>query len=117
MTIGCDSGLCGSGYSEEHVLLSKSINNHLIENGFCSSPRECHGKLDIYGAEGKQIHFSIYGQENRKMIAVFIEFVIEKGIGITRGKPISIRVFPKRRKEYGSIFFSPKDIINVEIKE
>lgn len=115
--IGCNSGVCGGGYSEENILLSKSINSHLIEEGFCSSPRECHKKLDLYGAEGEQIHFLLYGQENRKMIAAFIEFSIDKGIAITGGKPISIRVFPKRRKEYGSFFFSPKDIINVEIKE
>ncbi len=108
---------CVEKYRDQGNLLSKESNKYLISRGFCSVPQECNKKLGAYAGHGNRINYSIYIKNNRAMIAAFVGFVIEKGFKISKGIPITIRVYPKTREEYGSFFFKPKEIIKVEVNQ
>ncbi len=116
--ISIKKGWFGEKNSEEKNALARSINTYLIEKGFCTSGEECNKKLDAYvGRGGKHIAYSLYGISNRKMIAVFIGFVVEHGMEITQGVPVTIDVYPKRRAEYRNFLLPQKSIIEVEVRQ
>lgn len=108
-------GGCGDKYSEQGNQLSSSIKSELINLGFCSTPMDCIDKLDIYGGHDTQVNFEIYNAENREMIAAFINYSVLNGLEITNGIPITIKVYPKHRYEYGNNIFKDKPIIYVKI--
>lgn len=107
---------CGEKYSEQGHLLSKKINESMIAAGICSTFNECKTQLEIYGGHGNQVNYTIYNPD-RKALAVLIEYVIENGIQITGGVPISISVYPKPREDYGNFFFQPNAMIKVEVTQ
>jgi hypothetical protein len=108
---------CGDKYSKQGRELSKRINEHLIETGICSTIKECHAQLETYVDHDTRVNFSIYNPNNRKALAAFIEYVIEYGIQITDGIPISIKVYPESRQSYGNFIIPPKSIIKVEVSK
>ncbi len=106
---------CGEKYSTQGRALSKKIDDYLISRGICSTVKDCNVKFETYEGHGNQVNYSIYNPKDRKGLAVLIEFVIENGIQITGGVPISISVYPKSRKDYGNFIFNPETIIKVEV--
>lgn len=107
----------GDKYSEQGRLLSKTITMDLISRGFCSSPKECIEKLDVYIDHDLQINYTIYNTKNKKMVAAFIGIAIEKGLETTDGVPISISVYPEMRTEYRGRPGKDNTIINVGIMQ
>lgn len=107
-------GYSDGKYSEQASRLSKSIDMDLISRGFCSTVNECDTQLEVYGGHGNRINYTIYGPKSRKILAAFIGFVVENGVEITGGVPISISVYPKTREEYGNPIVRGETIIKVE---
>jgi hypothetical protein len=105
---------CGEKYSEQGHILSREIHNNLISRGICTS-KDCNAEYEVYGGHGNQINYSIYNPKDRKVLAALIEFVVENGLQISGGVPISISVYPKSRSEYGNMLFNPKPIVKVEV--
>lgn len=105
----------GEMYTKEGEALGAEITKELINQGFCKTNHECNQVLEIYAAHGNRVNFSIYGPKNKSALATVIKLIVERGIQLTSGIPISVRVFPKSRNEYGDIFLEPKSIIRLEI--
>lgn len=102
-------------YTIEGNELSSEINKELIAKGLCKLPKECQSVLEMYGGHGNQVNFSIYAPNKLALKTVF-QFLIERGIDITHGIPISVKVYPKSRDEYGNFNFNSKPSITLEIK-
>jgi hypothetical protein len=108
---------CGEKYSNEGHLLFQEIHKNLISQGICLSEKNCYEKFEIKGGHGNQVNFSIYNPHSRKGLAIMIKFIVESGLKITKGIPISIYVYPKSRKEYGNFLIGPKPMIEMEISK
>lgn len=104
-------------YNEQGNALDKAMHRELIRRGLCTVDySDFTRKVPAYGAYGNHVNLSIY-KPDRKALAAIFEFLVLHGVEITKGVQISIRVYPKSRKEYGNIVFSPKPTIQLEIKE
>lgn len=106
-------------HEEEGARLALEIHEFLKEENICSSPMECKKLFSTYRRHGNKVNLNIYGVNNKKsneaVLKVF-ELVLNRGVIITDGVPITIRVFSKSREEYGSIIpgFGPKPIVTLE---
>jgi glutamate-1-semialdehyde aminotransferase len=109
---------CGERYTKEGGELSAEINKELIAQGFCSSPKECNQILRTYVGHGNHVNYSIYAPQNKSALAAVFKLLIERGMKITHGVPISVIVYPNTREEYGNtLFYSPEPSIILEIKQ
>lgn len=114
---------CGTRNMGEARLLGGAMINHLSEKGICHTASECSRKFDWTGEHENGVHWNIYDASDRKAVATLINFVVEHGIEITGGVPISITVYPMLRKDIGIhfknggqiIIFKPKNIIKIEV--
>lgn len=77
---------------------------------------DCSKKIRLYGGHGNQVNYSIYAPD-KKALAATIAFVVENGMEITGGVPISVSVYPRSRESYGNMFFSPNPTISLEISK
>ncbi len=105
---------CVEKYNKQGHALSKELNNHLMKQGFCTS-KNCKRDFEIFGGHGNRVNFSIYNPKDKKVLASIIEYVVEHGLQVTGGVPISIYVYPKSRKEYGNFLFRPETILKLEV--
>jgi hypothetical protein len=114
---------CGTRNTDEARLLGGAMIDHLSEKGICHTAHECSRKFDWTGEHENGVHWNIYDASDRKAVATLINFVVEHGIEITGGVPISITVYPMLRKDIGIhsenggqiIIFKPKNITKIEV--
>lgn len=105
----------GEKYAEQGNRLGRAIEQHLIDKKICSNDAQrCVKKLTMYGGHGNRINFSIYAPDRQALAAMF-SFLVQHGMEVTGGIPISITVYPKTRAAYGNIFFSPPEQMTMEI--
>lgn len=107
--------ITGERYTKEGHMLSTAMNNELITQGLCKSPKECNQILKTYVAHGNQVNYTMYAPQNKLMLAAVFKFLVEKGTDITNGVAISVKVYPRPREEYG-IFDKREPYITLEIK-
>jgi hypothetical protein len=106
---------CGEPYRNEGDKLNEEINKELIAQKLCNSTRECNQIFRASSSHGNQLNYSVYAPD-KLVLATAFKVVIEKGMEITNGVPISIKVYPKTREEYGNNPFYTS-IITLEIKQ
>lgn len=109
---------CGEKYSEQGNLLYSKIFEHLIERRICTTVDECKADLEIHGKYRNQVNFAVYSPKNRKTaLAAFIEFIVENGVKITGGVPITILIKVESKEESGNSLFGNKTVIKLEITQ
>ena len=108
-------GGCGERYKNEGNRLKEEINRELIAQHLCLSVSECNKIFVTYSGHDNHVNFSFYAPD-RFVLAVVFKFLIEKGIIITNGVPISIKVYPKPIEEYKNNLFNAP-IITLEITQ
>lgn len=102
----------GERYTDQGGRLSAATIDMLIAKGFCKTPRECHGFLPRYGGHGDRVRTSFYeiGKKNSQAFHAVIELVIQDGIRITDGVPITIRGYRETHEEYRKSGLFLKDV-------
>ncbi len=106
---------CGEPYRNEGDKLNEEIHKELIAQKMCNSTRECNQVFRASSSHDSQLNYSVYAP-NKLVLATAFKVVIEKGMKITNGVPISIKVYPKTREEYGNNPFYTSTI-TLEVKQ
>jgi hypothetical protein len=107
----------GNRFAAEGARLSAAIERNLIEKNICrADATDCSKQIRLYGGHGNKVNYSIYAPD-KKALAATIAFVVENGMEITGGVPISVSVYPRSRESYGNMFFSPHPTISLEISK
>jgi hypothetical protein len=95
------TSFAGSSYSEQGNDLTRALKENLIKQGFCSlDTRLPTCSLQMYRADGKRIHLNMYGQTDTILASKVAAFLVENGIKITKGMPITLKVFSAPKTEY-----------------
>ena len=94
----------GGGFTEQGNKLSEALYNELIKKRVCTDNHACFDALQMYGADSKRIYLSMYGQKNMLFASEVVTFLIEKGLKITDGMPITLKVFPAPQSYYLGFF-------------
>lgn len=108
---------CGEKYSTQGNMLTKKIYEHMIYEKICSDINDCNNNVEIYTSHGNRVNYMLYNVKNRKILSSIIEFIVENGINITNGVPISVSVYPEPRKYYGNFHIFTKKIIEIEVEK
>lgn len=95
------SSMAGSGFSDQGNALFKALNEHLISKGICKDNRNCHNVHQIFREDSsKHIYLNMYGQSDGVLVSIITEFLVTKGLKITNGMPITLRVFSGPHEQY-----------------
>ena len=114
------ASFAGGGFTEQGDALSEALYDELIKTRACSDDLMCTRSLQIYRADGKRIHLNMYGQKDTVLASIVVSFFIEKGLKITRGMPISLKVFSGPKSQYlglKSIFGKNEEILKLELNK
>jgi hypothetical protein len=106
---------CGEPYRNEGNKLSEEINKELMIKKQCNSTQECNKIFRAFAGHDTHVSFSVYAPD-RQVLAIVFKFLIEKGIIITNGVPIFIKVYPKPNEEYENNLFN-SSTITLEINQ
>jgi hypothetical protein len=104
-------------FREQGHALVTAMHQELIQQNL--APSDFNGflkEVPLYGGHGDKVNLTIYKPDRNALAAIF-KFLVVHGLEVTGGVPISIRVYPKSREEYGNIISLPKASIELEIKE
>ena len=80
--------------------LWSEIKKMLIRSGHCNSAEDCFKRIPIYGEGGDRININIYGPASKESVMSILDFVMQEGLIITNGVPVTVQVFQKEKKEY-----------------
>ena len=91
----------GAGFTEQGNALTAALYDELVKQKVCSINTQLSTcSLQMLRADGKRIHLNMYGQTDTLLASKVAAFLVEKGIIITRGMPITLKVFPAPKTEY-----------------
>lgn len=111
----------GAGFSEQGNALSKALYNDLLKKGICTNVRACAESLQMYREDGKRIYVNMYGQKNTILASKVAAFYIEKGLNITGGMPITLKVFTGPKTQYlgliKGLFGNNEEILKLELNK
>lgn len=102
----------GEKYAEQGGRLSAAIKDMLIVKGFCKTPRDCHDLLPSYGGHGDRVRSAFYevGERNSEAFNAIVGLVVQDGIRITSGTPITITGYRETHEEYRKSGVLSKDV-------
>lgn len=108
----------GEKYASQGNRLSMAITQYLIEKKICvAGGQACSKKLETYGGHGNRVNYSVYGADKQALSAM-LTFIIEHGIKVTDGVPISVFVYPNSRISYGSMLFNePSPVLTLKVDQ
>jgi hypothetical protein len=112
--------MSGDKFSEQGSALTKLMYEELINKGICADRQSCFNLVQMYREDGDRIYLNMYAQTNMSLSSVVAQFMVEKGIKITDGKPITLRIFSKPKTEHlglKSIFGPRGESIKLEINK
>ncbi|MBK8676840.1 MAG: hypothetical protein IPN27_10795 [Cellvibrionales bacterium] len=106
----------GEKNSKQGHALGKELFEILVQYKLCASVAECNQKRFIYGENGDRIYLNFYGISDRFLIAKITGYVVENGLKITEGVPISI-VFYSGKKERSTWYkkYTGDPILRIEV--
>lgn len=110
----------GEKYSEQGHALSKALVVELVKEKICVDVKACAEMLQMYGEDGDRIHLHIYSQTNRSFVSAVSRYLIESGLKVTGGVPITLLAFPGSHAQYMGIkaaFGSKEYAIKLEINK
>jgi hypothetical protein len=109
----------GEKYSKEGHALSKKVYEVFLQQGYCTDVNDCYKKEYFFGEHGNRVNIHLYGVTDRKLISTVFAMVLNEGSEVTGGAPITIRVYPRPKKEYmvGFKTFTKEPIITMEINQ
>lgn len=112
----------GEKYVEQGNKLSAAIHKELIGRGYCNNtPGNCFKVLPIYGEHGNRVNISVYAisTTNRAALNAIVNLIVEQGVAITQGVPISFTAYDSPHDDYVNLgIFRPKDpILSLEINK
>ena len=73
----------------------------------------------MYREDGDRIYLNMYAQTDMNLSGIVVKFIVEKGIKITGGMPITLRVFHKPKTQYLGLksIFGKDESIKLEINK
>lgn len=114
----------GGGYiSDECNLLVDKTSAYLLTKGYCSSERDCYETKSVffYIEESTRIYLNIYNQRDNVIVEGILNFFLDEGLKITKGKEISLGVFREPHAEYeklsNAFFIRRHAAIELEISQ
>jgi hypothetical protein len=116
-----EASFADAGYTEQGNALTKALKEDLIQQGICSlDTRLPTCDLQMYRADGKRIHLNMYGQTDTILASKVAAFLVEKGLKISRGMPITLKVFSAPKSKYlglKSIFSKNDELLKLELNK
>lgn len=109
--------MAGNNFSSEGNKLYKSLANHLIEKGVCIDYGSCWEKTNIYREDDTKIRINMYNQKSKNLASVVAQFLIENGISITEGKPITLKAFSESKDKHLGVFGRKDQLFKLEIEK
>jgi hypothetical protein len=94
------SELSFAGYSDQGDALSQALYEDLVKKRVCSNMPACSQMLQMYGSDGKRILLNMYAQKDTVLVSKVVAFLVEKGLKISRGMPITLKVFSAPKSKY-----------------
>lgn len=94
-----ENSMSGDKFSSQGNALYKSILDELIRQGVCSDNQSCSNALRLYSEDGDRIYMNMYGQTDKRLGSVVAKHIIENGIGLTGGVPITLRIYASQKSE------------------
>ncbi|EJN07167.1 hypothetical protein [Herbaspirillum sp. YR522] len=111
----CGLAGCGEAYRPHGRAISRSAIESIVDRGYCRDMDDFRTKMHIFGGHGRQANFTIYAPQERRVLAAYIAYIAVHGLAITKripmsdgkppagGVPISVKVYPRQRRDYGSL--------------
>ena len=108
----------GDRFSNQGNALYKALLDELMRRGVCTDNQSCSNATQMYGEDGDRIYFNMYGQTDPHLGITVARFILENGLRVTDGMPITLKVYstPKSH-EAGSIFRKKVEIIKLEVNK
>lgn len=92
--------IASDGSSPQGSALTKALFDQLKAQGVCKDNRSCNDALQMYREDGKRIYLNMYSQKDKKLASIVAEFLVARGLQITGGLPITLRVYPDPKTQY-----------------
>ena len=114
-----ENSMAGGKFSDQGNALYKSLHDELIAKSVCTNFQNCSDALQMYGEDGDRIYLNMYAQTDMNLSGIVVKFIVEKGIKITGGMPITLRVFHKPKTQYLGLksIFGKDESIKLEINK
>jgi len=111
----------GEKYAEQGGRLSGALRTALVTGGFCKTSQECQKLLPGTAGHGDRVRIAYYevNDRNIKALSVLINMVVEQGISITSGIPITITAYKESHEEYrkSSVFSRIEPFLVLEMNK
>ncbi len=95
-----EQSLAGSPSSPYVDTLKIELIKVLIRDHVCENDQICREMLYMPTEGYSRIYLNMYGQTDTVLASHVAAFFVEKGLKITEGTPIALRVFPKPKDDY-----------------
>ncbi len=115
-----EQSLAGSNTSPYIGILKNELIEALVKDHVCKDREKCREILHMRGEGYSKIYLNMYDQADTLLASHVAEFFITKGLKITEGTPIALRVFPKPKSEYMGLryaFGSDDYLIKLELNK
>lgn len=114
--------LAGEQFTEQGGKLTAAINKELIRKDLCKTPRDCNDLLPGYVAHGDRVRIALYevSEKNGKALNAVVEFIVNDGMKITGGIPITLTGYRETQEEYrnsGLLFKGIKPFLILELNK
>ena len=114
------TAMSGERFSEQGSELYRRLVDDLVKNANCRSVQECGIRLQIFGEDGDRVNFNMYAQVDNSLCVKVVEFLLIKGLAITRGIPITLKVYSAPKAQYTgfkSLFSKDEAFLRLEVNK
>lgn len=110
--------MAGGRFSNQGNALSKALLDELMRKGVCTDNQSCSNATQMYREDGDRIYLNMYGQTDPSLGITVARFILENGLRVADGMPITLRVYSTpKSQEVGSIFRKKVEIIKLEVNK
>lgn len=94
------TSVAGDRFSEQGSALTKALIYQLMAQGVCKDIKNCNDALQMYREDGSRIYLNMYAQTDMTLASTVAGFLVARGLKITEGMPITLRVYPGPKTQY-----------------
>ena len=87
-------------FADEENAVYEGLIEELETQEFCMKKLTCATKIGLYHRSGKRIYFNMYGQKDMVLVASISKFLVKKGIQLTKGVPVTLKVYSTPKVGY-----------------
>lgn len=114
----CGFAQGGDKFSSQGNALYKALLDELIKGGICTDNQSCFDALQMYREDGDRIYMNMYAQTDNSLSAIVAKFIMENGLRITGGMPITLRIYVEPKSQHlgwKSVFGINQEAVKLEV--